>query len=98
MGKHFVSKGIQLHAFEWNSLFTSAENPKLPQIRVVGHCELGHRGGFGSHQGRSPEYPCRRKSGAGHSFDWRMRERPQGSKLDFKLTTSQISPKPVVMH
>ena len=37
--------------------------------------EFGRRGGFGCHQGRSPEYSCRRKSGEGHSFDWRLRAR-----------------------
>jgi acetyltransferase-like isoleucine patch superfamily enzyme len=39
--------------------------------------ELSRRGGFGSHQGRSPEYPCRRKSGESDSFDWRLREPPR---------------------
>src|ERR1700733_1362203 len=33
--------------------------------------------GSGVTKGRSPEYSCRRKSGAGHSFDSRLRERPQ---------------------
>jgi hypothetical protein len=46
--------------------------------------EFGDRGRFGSHQGRSPEYSCRRKSGAGHSFDWRLRKRRQGSKLELQ--------------
>ncbi len=34
--------------------------------------ELGRCGGLGGHQECSPKYPRRRKSGAGHSFDWRQ--------------------------
>src|ERR1700685_4455280 len=49
---------------------------------IIGGVTVGENSfvaaGFGSHQERFPEYSCRRKSGAGHSFDWRLRERPQG--------------------
>jgi len=34
--------------------------------------QFDRRGRLGSHQGRSPEYSGRRKSGADHSFDWRL--------------------------
>ena len=37
--------------------------------------KLGCCGGLRSHQERSPEYSCRRKSGEGHSFDCRLRAR-----------------------
>jgi acetyltransferase-like isoleucine patch superfamily enzyme len=33
-------------------------------------------------EGRSPEYPCWRKSGVGHSFDWRrLKEHPQAVEI-----------------